>query len=253
MPSKLGLKPETPQAGTDLSDFRIDASPEILGYLRDLMKGQVRIHLSSPGDLTLQTQIWAFDAAKDVLAFDLSTADTRVAEALRDSDEVTAVAYLDAVKLQFELENLVIVSDSDGKVLRASVPRQMFRFQRRQAFRVQPTGNAYPRLVLNHPHDAALPLRLRVLDISIGGIAAQLPSDVPDFRLGTTIRETILELDRETHLSTSVRLQRVSRIEHGGGTQLGFAFGELNAQAIRDLQVYIDQTQKRRRQFGLPA
>lgn len=252
MSSTHGLRPETNQAGTDLASFRIDASPEVHGYLRDLMKGQVRIHLSSPGDLTLQTQIWAFDPAKDLLAFDLST-DTQVAEALRDSGEVTAVAYLDAVKLQFELENLVIVSDSDGKVLRTTVPRQMFRFQRRQAFRVQPTGNAYPRLVLNHPHEANMPLRLRVLDISIGGIAAQLPSEVPDFRLGTFIRDTILELDRETHLQTGVRLQRISRIEHGGGTQLGFAFGELNAQAIRDLQVYIDQTQKRRRQFGLPA
>ena len=53
-------------------------------------------------------------------------------------DEVTVVGYLDSVKVQFDVQNLVLVHGNKASVLSCPFPREMFRFQRRNAFRVRP-------------------------------------------------------------------------------------------------------------------
>ena len=55
---------------------------------------------------------------------------------MRDG-EITGVAFIGSVKLQFELESPVIVLGEHGAVLRSALPTRLYRFQRRQT-----TGSA---------------------------------------------------------------------------------------------------------------
>lgn len=235
----------------ELDAFRVQSAPEVAGYLRELHEAQLRVLLSTPDGETLHTMVCALDTGKGVLGFDIPGENSQV-RALLNAEEVVGVAFLDAIRLQFEVEGLVVVKDKSGPVLRTQLPKRMYRFQRRQAFRVQPTGLNYPRVLLRHPSMPDMQLNLRVLDISMGGLALLLPADVPEIQDGIELAGAMVELDRDMRFELSLRLQHVAPQADGHpGLRMGCAFVGLPPSAARELQIYIDQTQKRRRLLKL--
>lgn len=242
-------------APTDLDDpqrenYRISAPVEIAAYLRELMSEQARVYLRNPDGVDLHTTLCVLDARTGLMGFDLPVSSGQ-AEALLESDEITATAYLASIRLEFELEQPVIVRDGGGSVLRAALPQRLYRFQRRQTFRVQPTGVNYPLLQLRHPLEGEL-LRLRVLDVSMGGLGLLLPGDQAELPPNLDLGGCVLELDRDTRLEVGLRLLHVTQhAEIQSGRHLGCAFQTLPPDTARALQLYIDQTQKRRRQMRL--
>ncbi|WP_186830654.1 flagellar brake protein [Mitsuaria sp. TWR114] len=159
------------------------------------------------------------------------------------SDELVATAYLDRIKLQFDLSGLVAIRGDGAEVLRAPVPLRLYRFQRRQAYRVASAGQLYPALKLA---DADLP-RIRVVNVSAGGVALHWPTHVvPVPQAGQEITGT-LELEREVSFATLLRVQHLTQGEQGAPHQAGCAFVSLAPTAARALQVFIDQAQKRER------
>jgi c-di-GMP-binding flagellar brake protein YcgR len=95
-------------------------------------------------------------------------------------------------------------------------------------------------------------LGLRIVDLSAGGCALQLPDDVPALQPGSELRGARVELDSDTAFYATLRLQHVSTL-HGGlrGARLGCAFADLDGAAQRLLQRYIDHAQQRRRLLAL--
>lgn len=233
-------------------DFRVQASAEINAYLKQMMDASTRIHLANPDGLDLHTVICAIEPSHNLLALEMPSDRSRV-QALLNSGEVEAVAYLDAIKLQFELEGLLSVQDVSGAVLRAQIPPHLFRFQRRQAYRVQPVGANPPRAVFRHPAMPDMLLRLRVVDLSMGGLGLQLPPEMPDIEPGISISGVQIELDRDTLIEAQLRLQHVISVDadEPQPSHIGCAFTSLSTDAARALQLYIDQTQKRRRLLKL--
>ncbi|WP_457427787.1 flagellar brake protein [Roseateles sp. P5_E7] len=237
--------------------LRVTATAEIAAYLQQLQRENAAVLLSGPPGQSLSSRICALDGEAGVLGLEIGTDPEGISQALVASGEITAVAYLGTIKLQFELDDAVLVSGEQGAVLRSSLPERLYRFQRRQAFRVQPAGSIYPRVVLpggEHPGRA-----LRVLDISIGGLALALPGELtPEQPLqslvvGQVATGLVLELDRLTALGIALVPHHASAIagDTHGMLQLGCSFVDLDANAGRALQVYVDQTQKRRRLLKL--
>lgn len=234
-------------------EFRIAAAAEIAAYLQQLQSEGAPVLLSCPPGQTLASRIGALDAAANVLGLDIGADPDGISQALVASGEITAVAYLGAIKLQFELDDAVLVSGEQGAVLRSSLPQRLYRFQRRQSYRVQPAGSIYPRVLVpgGQEHGRAL----RVLDLSIGGVALALPAGPTPLPVGEVANNLTLELDRITALRVALLPHHVSPIpgDDSGLQQLGGAFVDLDATATRALQVYVDQTQKRRRLLKLDA
>jgi len=138
-------------------------------------------------------------------------------------------------------------------VLSASLPRQLFRFQRRSGYRVRPLLNNAPLARLRHSDIAEMQLALRVLDLSIGGCALFLPDDVPSMQPGVQINQVRIELDADTHLLVNLKLQHVTSINPDSrGVRLGCEFVNASGDALRTLQRFIDHTQKRRKLMALP-
>ena len=95
-------------------------------------------------------------------------------------------------------------------------------------------------------------LALRVIDISIGGCAIFLPDDVPTMNAGVVLNDVRIELDADTRLDLSMRLQHVTAINaEARGLRLGFEFRRVGGDALRVLQRYIDLTQKRGKLMAL--
>jgi c-di-GMP-binding flagellar brake protein YcgR len=232
-------------------EFRVTAPAEVTAYLQQLQRDGATVLLSAPPGQSLTSRITALDAAAGVLGLEIGADPEGVSQALVASGEITAVAYLGTIKLQFELDDTVLVSGEQGAVLRSSLPERLYRFQRRQSFRVQPAGSVYPRVVL--PGTEQPGRALRVLDISIGGLALALPADFSPLSPGQVAAGLVLELDRITALRVALLPHHASPIagDAHGMLQLGCSFIDLDPAASRSLQVYVDQTQKRRRLLKL--
>ena len=228
-------------------ELRVESRQEVTGYLQELHREQSRVLLSSPDGFALQTRICAFSPEADLLGFEIGIDPDGQSEQLVREGEITGVAFIGSVKLQFELESPVIVLGEHGAVLRSALPTRLYRFQRRQAFRVQPLSSAYPRVLW--PQKDGSHAAARVCDVSVGGVGLQL---LPEHMLGGVgeLRDALtLELDRTTQLPIQLCVQHIElgHLDGQAHRHVGCAFTELDPAVARALQVYVDQTQKRRR------
>ena len=233
-----------------LDEFRISAPREIAAMLRQLMDGNVTVYLNTSDGTVLHATVWTMDTERDTLGFSIDVDDTSL-PALQQSQEVVVVGYLDNVKLQFDMQDLVLVRGPRASVLSGAMPREMFRFQRRAAYRVRPV-NRGPIARLRHTDIAEMQLSLRVLDVSLGGCALLLPLDVPPMQLGGVMNQVQIELDADTRFLVNLRLQHVTSLSADAqGVRLGCEFVRADAGALRALQRFIDLTQKRGRLLSL--
>jgi c-di-GMP-binding flagellar brake protein YcgR len=131
------------------AEFRVDHPREVQALLRDLRDGSVLVHLSGP-QAHLTTTLWSMDSQTNRLSFSANDGLPQL-QALIDGDEAVAVAYLDSVKLQFDLSELVLVHGAQSCALRARWPGLLYRFQRRASFRVRSFEKRAPQALLRHP------------------------------------------------------------------------------------------------------
>ena len=252
--------------GTDpWAPFRVARPQECLALLRQLRDVPVPLNLNGPDGSMLNTTLWTVDAAAGRISF---SADANVItgisamDRLVEADEAVAVAYMDSVKLQFEVQGIVLVRGAHASTLQCAMPAAIYRFQRRNAYRVRPAESQAPTANFRHPAIPDMPLSLRVLDLSIGGCALWRPRDVPPLQAGTSLGEVTVALDSETRFAVGLSLQHVTALGRGGdnggsggsgdsGVRLGCEWQRLGGNAARVLQRWIDQAQKRRRLHAL--
>jgi flagellar brake protein len=234
-----------------IAAYRLNAPSEVAALLRRLQETNALLNLNAPHGAVYTTTLWATDAARGVLSFAAEPDDPQV-QALLAGDEAVVVAYLENIKVQFDVHGLVLVRGARASALNAAYPDELYRFQRRGSFRVRPIVHDAPVARLRHPMLPDMTLALRVLDVSIGGCALLLPDDVPALSPGVLINGVQIELNLDARFETALRLQHVTAIQPAAhGVRLGCEMVQLAHDAERTLQRYIDQTQKRRRVMSL--
>lgn len=245
----LGAVPEAASPASE--DFRVRTIADVHALLRQFVESDLPLALTAPDGTYYSTTLWADDPDRGMLVFSADAADVRV-HRLTECDEVVAVGYLDAVKVQFDVHGLVLVHGRDASALNAEYPLELFRFQRRGTFRVRPLTHAQPVARLAHPALPGVLLTLRVLDVSQGGAAVFLPDDVPALAEGEVLGDVLLELDANTRFRLALRIVHVGPAgDAGRGLRLGCEMVGLTGDASRALQRYIDLTQRRRRLLTL--
>jgi flagellar brake protein len=234
-----------------LDDFRLDSPTEIKALLRQLMDGSAPVHINGPGGQVLTTTLWTVDSLRGAISFSASPDDPHLHQIVQ-SNEAVVVGYLDSVKLQFDANDLVLVHSERRSALSCAFPQVVYRFQRRGTFRVRPVLRSSPVARLRHPELPDMTLTLRVLDVSLGGCALFLPADVPPLNPGITLNGVEMDLDGDTRFTTALRLHHMSSVaSETKGLRLGCEILRLPTDAERQLQRYIDQTQKKRRLLGV--
>lgn len=234
-----------------LEEFRISSPRDISTLLKQLLDGAVVLSLHSSDGQIYKSVIWTLDSSRATIGFNADPNDTAMQAALHSS-EITVVGYLDSVKVQFELRHPVLVHGNRASVLSCPFPREMYRFQRRNAFRVRPLMRTAPVAKLRHPEMEESEVALRIIDLSIGGCALFLPAEVPLINAGVTLPGVRMELDDDTRLDVTLRLQHVTSINNEGrGVRLGFEFVRPGGDTVRTLQRFIDLTQKRGKLMAL--
>lgn len=234
-----------------LDEFRISSPREIGAMLRQFQDGNLLLNLNGSNGAMLSTTLWAIDSARGMLSFS-ADAHAPATQQLTECDEAIVVGYLDSIKIQFDVTRLVLVRSPGGAAISCSFPRELYRFQRRNAFRVRPLLRNSPVARMRHAAIPEMQLALRVIDVSIGGCALFLPDDVPPLQPGMVINEVQIDLDADTRFHVNLRLQHVSSAgPQARGVRLGCEFVKSSPDSLRALQRYIDQTQKQRRLMSL--
>ena len=235
-----------------LDDYRVTSPVEIQALLQQLLDARTLVTLSGPSGDTYITLTWSADPVRKILSFSAEDGDARL-QSLLETGEIVAVAYLDSIKLQFDLDGVMEVHGGSEHTLNARYPRSLFRFQRRLAFRVKPFSVKTPMARFRHPAMPDMQLSLRILDISLSGIALFLPENVPMITAGVKIGLCQLDLDDDTHLDVACVIHHVTAIHpESHGTRLGCELIDLDC-SDRTLQSYINQTQKRRQALANEA
>ncbi len=234
-----------------LDEFRVSSPREIQGLLKQLLDGSVLLNLNARDGSVFTSAIWTIDSQRSTIGFNADPADPAM-QSLLQCDEVVVVGYLDSVKLQFDVHDLMLVHGNRASVLSCPAPREMYRFQRRESFRVRPLMRSSPMARFSHPDLPAMDCALRVIDISIGGCGVFLPEDLPGMNAGAMLNAVRIELDTDTRLEVTMRLQHVTAINaEAQGVRLGFEFKRIGGDSLRALQRFIDLTQKRGKLMAL--
>ena len=169
------------------------------------------------------------DASRGVVCFS-AEADDPSLTSLLESDEVVATAYLDSIKVQFDIEGLVLVHGGRHSALNAEYPKTVYRFQRRDAFRVKPFSSHSPQAQFRHPGMPDMPLTLRILDVSLGGMALFLPESIPMIEAGSKIGRCIVDLDGDTRIEAGMAIHHVTVLHpEYHGARLGCEFSAWTA------------------------
>jgi c-di-GMP-binding flagellar brake protein YcgR len=230
--------------------FKVQLPRERLELLDLVRAHSVPVVISSPCGTSISTTLWGVDEAAQRLNFSARD-DSHHLDALVESDEAVAVTYLERVKLQFDLHDLLLVRGASVSALQCRIPTEMFRFQRRDAFRVKTLQRHTPGAGLRHPSIPEMALDLRVVDVSLGGCALWLPADVPPLQPGSVLADVRIQLDAQTQFTVELTLRHVASMGSTEGTErgsrLGCSWRPVNPAALRSLQRWIDQAQKRTR------
>jgi len=234
-----------------LEEFRIFSPRDVGLLLKQLLDGSVLLNLNGSDGRIFTTAIWTIDSTRGTIGFNADPDDPALQSILHSRD-VVVVGYLENVKVQFDVRHLVLVHGHRASVLSCPFPREMYRFQRRNAFRVRPLMRSAPVARLPHPDMPDTEFALRIIDISIGGCALFLPADVPMLNAGVTVAGVRMELDPDTRLDVTLRLQHVTSLYCDSlCLRLGFEFVRPGGDTLRTLQRFIDLTQKRGKLMAL--
>ncbi len=243
-------KPEAGDGG-NLDDYRITAVAEVAALLKRLVDSGVTLNLSTPSGAALSSTLWTMDTQRGLLTFSADPTAPQL-QALVESTEAMVVGYLDNIKVKFEVGGMVLVHNGKFSAISCAMPGEMFRFQRRDFFRVRPLLRNEPLARFHHPVLTDVQLTLRVLDVSIGGCALHLPPDAPMLEPGVLLGSVELDLDADTHFVVPLHLHHLSSMAvEGRGMKLGCEFHKASMESLRLLQLYIDRTQKKRRMMAL--
>jgi len=241
-------------ASPELERYTIYSRAEILSLLRQLRdEGTlVTAYFGLESDFAVTTLLQLkpdfeeaiFDCASDPLA----------QRRLLAADHLTFVAFLANVKVQFSARLAEPVAFEGRPAFRVRLPDQLLRLQRRDFFRVQ-TPNARPATILvphakkSHQYES-----LRVLDISVGGMALLSYPEMFDLDVSGIVDDCYLDLPGVGSVSVRVRVRHIEN-----GRQLedvrrcGCEFVDLSPQARMMLQRYVNRIDAEERRAAMAA
>lgn len=225
---------------------------DIRQVLQQLIERRALIsgHLASRG-LTFPTALISLDEDTNTLLFDGSASDTLNRGIEEAGQTVVCVSQLDRVHVQFALSDCTR-TQLDGQVaFHAPIPDRVMRLQRREFFRLRVPVTQPVRCLIPFQVGEDQPQRveLRVLDISGGGIAVEVPADRPEFRPYREYTDCRLLLPDSEALTVRLMVKNLFRQSQPNGREslrAGCQFTDLPRGGDAQIQRYIFRMERQR-------
>jgi len=176
--------------------------------------------------------------------------------AAAEASHLLCFAQLDRVRVRFRLDQVERIEHQGHVAFRAPIPSSLYHQQRREHYRLETPITDSP--VCQIPVDgvdedgapiAGEPLRLRVIDISGGGLAVSLPVGAPLLQIGHVYRRCELQLPDHPPIGIALAVCSQSRQTLPNGAEsyrAGLRYEELPRGADEAIQRYIFRIERQR-------
>jgi flagellar brake protein len=234
-------EPDSPE----LERFAVYSQSEIVSLLRELAERQVLVTLyydQSAGFAV--SNVLDVNAGFEELLFDCAS-DPAAQQAIYASKRLVMVAFLDNVKLQCVVGAAEPIKHHGRSAFRVRLPQQMLRMQRRNHSRHQPVAGRPANCLVPSPRGEGQYESLRVLDLSVGGLAVLAHPTKFDLPAEGIIEQCYLDLPEVGQITVNLRLRYVDPISESDGAtaarRCGCEFVNLSGPAARLLQRYMNK------------
>lgn len=231
----------------ELEKFTTHNRREITFYLRQLINDGERISVMfDGGHENVLTMLLDIDEENNQLIFDWGGSET-VNRKLLQSDRNFFVCSPHGVKNHFLTGAVRETTYQKRRAFATRLPDHYTRLQRREFFRLVLPMTRRPICTLPLPDGKTM--QLLVVDISIGGIAAELPGAALPFSIGEKLPRASIELKGIGKLEVDLDVRNTGDVNRGGKTsgRIGCNFINLSHAKENQLQRFITDVQREER------
>lgn len=244
----MQLHPFPEPDAPELEHFMLYSRAEIAAILRRVASERtlVTVYTGAEGEFAV-SMIVHVDPDFDEVCFDMPVNAEAQARVLA-ATELVFVIFFENVKVQFRADVARATRFEDRAAFRVHMPQQMLRLQRREYFRVRtPLSGAATCLVPNTA-GAERYESLRVVNISVGGLAVMSYPHSFELPVGSTIRNCYLDLPGIGPIGVAFRVVNVyENNPDGAGRCCGCQFVDLAPQARMMVQRYVNRVEAEQR------
>jgi flagellar brake protein len=184
------------------------------------------------------TQIMKVDGVRNEVHFDLPNNPEQQMQLL-DAGTLVCVAFVESVKLQFTIDSPRRSSEGGYPTFLTAFPDRVLRLQRREYYRVRTPESISASCLVPYAGDQAQYESLRVLDVSVGGLAMLAYPRHFDPASGSVIDRCYLDLPGVGTVTVRMRGAHVEPSKDGQARRCGCEFVDLSPQARMMLQRYV--------------
>ncbi len=228
-----------------LAPYWLSARADIVALLAQLQAARfvATCHIVG-GFLHADARIAAVMADVDALVLDAASEFEH--DILLAAPAITAVGFLDGVKIQFSGAVRGRADTAAGVGVRLTLPTEALRLQRRVHQRVKPPRSRPLECVVRRDANVPLPQRLPVLDISVGGVAL-LGQAREGFNVEQRLADCRVDLGMDGLITSDLLVRHADRADGTGRWRYGCTFAGIDDTALEILCTYVERTAQRQR------
>ncbi len=220
---------------------------EILFYLHQLINDGERISLVfNEGQDALLTVLLEVNDDSNQLIFDWGGSEETNRKLLH-SERNFFVCAPHGVANKFMTGKVHQITHKKRPAFTTHIPAQYTRLQRREFFRLVLPMTRRPTCTLAMADGATM--QLSIIDISIGGVAAELPGGKLPFDIGRTLPHAHIDLKGVGMLDVDLEVRNSCEVQRGGKVsgRIGCRFVKLSHAMENHLQRFITDVQREER------
>lgn len=238
----------TPLPPEGLEKFLLRGRRQVRQLLQELIEHRALVSLYLlPGRESFLTAPVTLSDDEEWLYLDASI-DSGTNHRATQAASLLCVTQLAHIRIQFSLSGASLTTLGGRAALKAAVPADILRLQRREFYRLP--------VPLSHPVSCSLPraeaesrVDVRVIDIGAGGIAIQLPPDLIALELSQELPDCLLRLPEVEPITLSLEVRNIVRQTGRSGIEtlrVGCRFATLPRGAETLIQRYIFRADRER-------
>lgn len=187
------------------------------------------------------------------LVFD-HAADASTRRRLLAAESITFVSFVDQIKLQFQTGPAEATTFDDRPAFRVQLPEQALRLQRRDSFRVK--------TLISRPAHLLLPVgdkeeqyeKLRLIDLSIGGVAVVFDARKRKVERGDVLAACFLDLPGVGSVGVTLKVRHVAPLPRDeNALSVGCELVDLAPASRTSVQRYINWLDAEQRKLASRA
>lgn len=239
-------EPESP----DLAPYTVYSRVEIIALLQSIGRAGVltTVYFDQHAGFAV-TALLSVNPEFEEVVFDAAQ-DEVTQRRLLAAESLTFVAFVDQIKIQFSARRAQATQFDARPALRVRLPEQLLRLQRRDFFRVRTPLSRPAHCLVPYGDDRRQYEKLRLLDISVGGVAVLAYPEKFELSPGARIDDCFLDLPGIGSVGVSLELRHTEPLPRDDAARsAGCQFIDITPLARTLIQRYVNKLDAERRKL----